>query len=157
MLTIFACPFELKLMTGYRRSLKRDMCVEISESAIEQLEVVWLEGKPPLVLKGYIKVIEGSACDSSLDPVTRLHGRSAAPVVKSALGDLRESHELGARNWAEARRLESDEESELKWIAAYDYFDSALFLGDFKRAMNLMADQWSRYYAPLDDSLERSN
>lgn len=77
-----------------------------------------MEGKPPLVLKDYIKMIEDSACDSSLDLVTRFRGRSAAAVVKYTLGVLRESHELGARNWAEARRLESDKESELKWIAS---------------------------------------
>lgn len=151
MLAIFARPFE-----RYLRSLKRDMCIEIFESTIEQLEVAWLDGKPPLALKDYMKVIEDSACDPTLDPLTRLRGRSAAAVMKYILGDLRDSHELGARNWAEARRLESDEESEMKWIASYGYFDATLFLGDFRKAMNLMADQWGWYYAPLDNSLERA-
>jgi hypothetical protein len=152
LLAIFARPFQLKRLTRDLRGLKRDICGEIFESAITQLNAAWRKGEPPQILKGYIKVIEDSAGDSAIDPVVRLRGMSAAAVVKYALGDLRESHELGARNWAEARRLESDEESELTWIASYGYFNSTLFLGDFKKAMNLMASQWSRYYAPLDAS-----
>jgi tetratricopeptide (TPR) repeat protein len=152
LLAIFAPPFELRHLTRDLASLKRDMCGEIFESAITQLNAAWRNGEPPQILKGYIKTIEDLAGDSSIDPVPRLRGTCAAAVVKYALGDLRESYELGARNWAEAQRLESGEESELKWMASYGYFNSVLFLGGFKKAMNLMASQWSRYYAPLDNS-----
>ena len=58
---------------------------------------------------------------------------------------------MGVRNWAEAQQLESEKESALKFNASYGYFNSTLFLGDFKKAMGLMADQWSRHYAPLGD------
>jgi hypothetical protein len=150
LLAVFVRPFELKRMTRDLMGLKRDICGEIFESAITQLNAAWRNGRPPQILKGYIKIIEESAGDSTIDPVLRLRGKSAVAVVKYALGDLRESHDLGVRNWAEAQRLESDEESELKWIASYGYFNSILFLGDFKRAMKLMTDQWSRYFAPLD-------
>jgi hypothetical protein len=70
-------------------------------------------------------------------------------VVKYALGELKQGNQLGAQNWAEVQRLESDEESALKFNASYGYFNSTLFLSDFKKAMGLMADQLSKYYAPL--------
>lgn len=72
-------------------------------------------------------------------------------MVKYTLGDLKEGNRLAARNWAEAQQLESEEESAPKFNASYGYFNSTLFLGDFKKAMGLMADQWSRHYAPLGD------
>lgn len=84
------------------------------------------------VLHGYIKTIEDSATDSAIDAVARLRGHSAIAVVKYALGDLRGGNRLGAWNRIEARRLESDEDSQLKWIASYGYFNSTLFLGDFR-------------------------
>ncbi len=156
LLSIFARPFELMRLTADLRGMKREMSGDIFESAIKQLNAGWLKGKPPQILKGYIKTIEDSADDSAIDDVARLRGRSAVAVVKYALGDLWDGHRLGERNWAEARRLESDEESELKWIASYGYFNSTLFLGDFKKAMHLMAGQWSRYYRPLDDGAKES-
>ncbi len=156
LLAIFARPFELKRLTGELKSMKSDMCVRIYESAIKQLNAGWREGKPPNILYGYIKTIMESSGDSALDDVARLRGKSAVAVVKYALGDFVGGNELGESNWKTARRLESDGESELKWIASYGYFNSTLFLGDFQKAMRLMAEQWSRYYAPLDDSAKES-
>ncbi|HEX8136628.1 MAG TPA: hypothetical protein VF544_03470 [Pyrinomonadaceae bacterium] len=151
LLAIFSRPFEIIRLTGDLRSLKGDMNGEIFESAIKQLNAGWREGKPPEILRGYIETILGSAGDPAIDAVAKLRGQGAVSVVKYALGDLIEGNELGERNWKEAHRLEPDEESELKWIASYGYFNSTLFLGEFKKAMQLMADQWSRYYAPLND------
>jgi hypothetical protein len=56
--------------------------------------------------------------DPSLDAITRPRGKSAIAVVKYALGELKQGNQLGAQNWAEALRLESDEESVLKFIAS---------------------------------------
>jgi hypothetical protein len=152
LLAILARPFELKRLTGDLKCAKSEMLAEIFESAIEQLNAGWREGKDPEILMGYMKTIEDSLDDPSLDAVTRLRGRSAVAVVRYALGELQEGNRLGAQSWADAWRLEPEEESALKFIASYSYFNSTLFLGEFKNAMNLMADQWSRYYAPLGDS-----
>nr|MDQ5826991.1 hypothetical protein [Chloroflexota bacterium] len=152
LLTILARPFELKRLTGDLRCEKNEMLSEIYESAIEQLNVGWREGKDPRILLGYIKIIEESAGDAAISRLAKLRGRSAVAVVKYALGDLIKANELGAANWDEAGKLESDKESQLKWIASYGFFNSTLFLGDFKKAMRLMADQWSKYYEPLDES-----
>lgn len=128
------------------------ICGEIFQSAVEQLNAGWREGKSPDILHGYIRTILESADDPAIDHEARLRGRSAATVVKYALGDLVEGNRLGEDNWREAHRLESHKNSELKWIASYGYFYSTLFLGDFRRAMRLMAEQWGRYFAPLNDS-----
>jgi hypothetical protein len=152
LLAIFARPFELNRLTHDLRCVKSEMIVETFESAIKQLNAGWREGKAPEILMGYIKTIEESADDPALDDIARFRGKSAVAVVKYALGNLREGNKLGAKNWAEAQRLESDEDSMLKWIASYGYFNSTLFLGEFMKAMRLMADQWSRYYALLDDN-----
>lgn len=156
LLAILERPLELRRLTGDLKGLKEEMSREIFKSAVRQLNKGWLEGKPPEILKGYIKTIEDSAEDSAIDETVRLRGESAASVVKYALGELVLGNRLGAKNWTAARRLESDQESELKWIASYGYFNSTLFLGDFKKAMNHMATQWSKYYAPLDDVAKES-
>ena len=154
-LTILGRPFQLKRLTRELRAVKREKVNETFESAINQLNIGWREGKPPAILHGYIKTILDSADDSAIDDLARLRGRSAVSVVKYALGDLAEGNRLGERNWKEAHRLESDKESELKFVASYGYFNSTLFLGEFKKAMRLMAEQWSRYYAPLDETAKQ--
>jgi hypothetical protein len=151
-LTILGRPFQLKRLTGELRAVKREKVSETFESAINQLNAGWREGKPLAILDGYIKTILNSAGDPALGDVARLRGRSAVSVVKYALGDLAEGNRLGESNWKEAHRLESDKESYLKFIASYGYFNSTLFLGEFKKALRLMAEQWSTYYAPLNDS-----
>jgi hypothetical protein len=151
LLTILTRPFELKRMTRELRGLKKERVGETFESAISQLNAGWREGKPPAILYGYIKTILDSAGDSAIKDVARLRGRSAASVVKYALGDFVGGNALGADNWKEAHSLESDGESEHKFVASYGYFYSTLFLGEFKTAMQLMAEQWSKYYAPLDE------
>lgn len=156
LLTILARPFELKRLTGDLRCEKNEMLSEIYESAIEQLNAGWREGKDPRILLEYIKIIEESADDAAISRLARLRGRSAVSVVKYALGDLIEANKLSARNWDEAQELESDKESLLKWIASYGYFNSTLFLGDFKKAMQLMAEQWSKFYEPLEEDEKES-
>lgn len=151
---IVARPF--KRLTDTLRRTKGNLVGEIYESAIEQLNAGWRKGKAPEILRGYIKSIRESVDDSAIDDIARLRGRSALALVTYALGNLSEGSRLGTENWAEARRLESDADSQLKWIASYGYFNSTLFLGEFKKAMSLMADQWSRYYAPLDDNARES-
>lgn len=151
LLTILSRPFEVRRLTGDLRCEKNEMLREIYESAIEQLNAGWREGKDPQILRGYIKIIEESAGDAAIGRLAKLRGRSAVAVVKYALGDLVQANELGARNWAEAQELEPEKESRLKWIASYGYFNSTLFLGGFKDAMRLMATQWSKYYEPLDE------
>ncbi len=154
--TVLGRPLELKRLTGDLRCEKADMSEEIYESAIEQLNAGWREGKDPEILLGYIKTIEESAGDSVIDPVAKLRGKSAASVVKYALGDLIKGNELGAENFAKAQDLESKKESQLKSIASYGFFNSTLFLGDFKKAMVLMAGHWSTYYEPLGDAAKES-
>jgi hypothetical protein len=154
LLAILARPFELKRLTDDLRCVKPGMLEETFDSAIKQLNAGWREGKDPEILMGYMKTIEDSLDDPSLDALTRLRGRSAVAVVKYALGELTEGNRLGARNWVEAQRLESEDESALKFVASYGYFNSTLFLGEFKKAMGLMADQWSRYYSPLDSAAQ---
>lgn len=39
----------------------------------------------------------------------------------------------------------------LKFIASYGYFNSTLFLGDFKKAMGLMSDRWASTTRRLGD------
>ncbi|HEX3558844.1 MAG TPA: hypothetical protein VHU19_06555 [Pyrinomonadaceae bacterium] len=151
LLTILFRPFELKRLTGELRGRKREMIEEIFDSAVRQLNAGWLDGKAPDILCGYIRTILDAADEPVIDEVTRLRGLSAVAIVKYALGDLIAGNELGAENFKEAHRLESGDKSELKWIASYGYFYSTLFLGDFKKAMRLMAGQWSRYFASLDD------
>jgi hypothetical protein len=153
---IAARPFELMRLTRDLRAMKGDMIGEIFESAIRQLNAGWREGKAPEILYGYIKTIEDAADDPAIDEVTRLRGKCAISVVKYALGDLIGGNKIGAENYSKAWRLEPEGESELKWIASYGYFNSTLFLGDFRRAMKLMAKLWSGYYAPLDDSAKAS-
>ncbi len=151
---IVAGPFK-RFIDTLRRT-KDNLVGEIYESAIEQLNAGWRKGKAPEILRGYIKTIEESVDDSAIDEIARLRGRCAVALVTYALGDLREGSRLGTENWAEARRLESDSDSQLKWLASYGYFNSTLFLGEFKKAMSLMADQWNRYFAPLDDNARES-
>lgn len=145
-----------KRLTDTLRRTKGNLVGEIYESAIEQLNAGWREGKAPEILRDYIKTIKESVGDSAIDDIARLRGRSALALVTYALGDLIEGSRLGTQNWAEAQRLESDADSQLKWLASYGYFNSTLFLGKFKKAMSLMADQWSRYYVPLDDNARES-
>jgi hypothetical protein len=148
-------PFELKRLTHDLRGKKAEMVVEMFESAIEQLNKLWREGTPPRILNEYIKNIENSECDAAIDRLARLWGRCAIAIVKYALGKIREGNELGKENWEEANQLESREESTLKWLASYGYFNSTLFLGNPRAAMVMMAKQWSRYYAPLSDGQKK--
>jgi len=151
LLAVAMRPFELRRLTHDLRGLKKELMAETFESAIDQLNKLWREGTPPQILKGYITDIAESASDKIVDESARLRGRCAIAVVKYALGDIRGGYELGRANWAEANRLESDEESILKWLASYGYFYATLFMGSSKAAMILMAEQWSKYYAPLTD------
>jgi hypothetical protein len=150
-LAVASRPFELKRLTNDLRGKKAEMVVEMFESAIEQLNKLWREGTPPRILKEYIKNIEDSACDAAIDRVARLWGRCAISVVKYALGMI----ELGKDNFEEANKLESKEESALKWLASYGYFNSTLFLGNPRAAIMMMAKQWSRYYAPLPEGQKK--
>jgi hypothetical protein len=152
LLAIAARPFELRRLTADLKGSKAEMSVETFESAIEQLNKLWREGTMPQILHSYIKDIESSIGDAAIDVRTRLRGRCAIAIVKYALGDIRGGNELGRRNWEEAKRLEPEEESLLKWLASYGFFNSTLFLGNHRLAMNLMAKQWSKYYAPLTAS-----
>lgn len=156
LLTIAVRPFELKRLTCDLKGLKTEMSIETFVSATEQVNKLWREGTPPQILHGYIQDIEYSAEDKTIDEKTRLWGKCSIAIVKYALGDIRGGQELGKKNWEEANRLESDEESILKWLASYGYFNSTLFLGNHKLAMDLMADQWSRYYAALTVSQKES-
>jgi len=149
-------PSELRRLTDDLRCMKNEMITDIYESSIKQLNEGWRQGKPPEILLGYINTIMNSAGDSAIDEIAKLRGRSAVSVVKYALGDLIAGYELSKSNWRQACRLESDEESELKFIAAYGHMNSTLFLGEFKKAMQLMADQWNRYYSPLDELAKES-
>jgi hypothetical protein len=156
LLAITSRPFELKRLTNDLRGKKTEMVVEMFESAIEQLNKLWREGTPARILNEYIKDIETSAGDAAIDRRASLWGRCAISIVKYALGNIREGNELGRQNWEEANQLESDDESAFKWLASYGYFNSTLFLGNHKLAMLLMAEQWSRYYAPLAEGQKQS-
>lgn len=156
LLAIAARPFELMRLTSDLRARKAELLVETLRSDIEQLNRQWGEGTPPRILKGYIKDIRESAGDPAIDPRLALWGNCSISVVLYALGSIREGHVLGRQNWEAARRLESDEESELKWLASYGYFYSTLFMGNPKLSMTLMAEQWSKYYAPLSESQKES-
>lgn len=156
LLAIAARPFEVGRLTSNLRAKKAEALVETFQSEIEQLNKLWGEGTPPRILKDYIKDIEESAGDAAIDERLALWGHCTISVLKYALGDIREGNELGRKNWSAARRLESEEESELKWLASYGYFYSTLFMGNPKLAMTLMSDQWSKYYAPLTDGQKES-
>lgn len=148
--------FELKRLTKSLRAKKAELLVELLYSQIVQLNRLWGEGTPPRILKGYIKDIRDSVNDSAVDARLALWGNCSIAVVMYALGAIREGNALGLKNYQAARRLESDEESELKWLASYGFFYSTLFMGNTRLAMMLMADQWSRYYAPLTESQKES-
>lgn len=149
---VAARPFELKRLTTSMRTKKDERLVVILYSQIMQLNRQWGEGTPPRILKGHIKDIRDSVSDEAVDARLALWGNCSIAVVMYALGAIREGNALGMLNIKAARRLESDEESELKWLASYGYFYSTLFMGNHSLAMMLMADQWSKYYAPLTES-----
>lgn len=156
LLAVAARPFELKRLTASLQAKKAELLVEMLYSQIVQLNRLWGEGTPPRILKGYIKDIRDSVGDAAVDARLALWGNCSIAVVMYALGSIREGNALGQMNFKAAQRLESDEESELKWLASYGFFYSTLFMGNHRLAMILMADQWSKYYAPLTESQKES-
>ncbi|HEV7474345.1 MAG TPA: hypothetical protein VGN90_09860 [Pyrinomonadaceae bacterium] len=151
LLAIAARPFELPSLTVELRRRKSEMIADTYESAINQLNKGWREGTPPQILNHYVRDIEDCVADPTIDREAALRGKCATSVVKYALGDITGGNNLGRANWLEAQRLETDKQSTLKFLASYGYFNSTLFLGNAHEAMVLMANQWSLYYAPLND------
>lgn len=149
LLAIGSRVFELRSMTLELRGIKSEMIEEIFKTTVENLNDGWRKGKPPEILQNYIKIIESSADDRSLDKFMCHWGKSSIAVVKYALGELEEGNRLGKENWKTAKELETEDASEQKWLASYGYFNSTMFLGRFQEAMEMMANQWNRYYAPL--------
>ena len=122
---------------------------ECFESMIDELNRLWRDASHPDVLMAYVRGIENMADDPCIDRDLRLQGKSAVAVVKYALGQLRAGNKLGADNFKVANELESDLESKLKWFASYGFFYSTLFLGQHKKAIKLMSDQWGTHYSSL--------
>jgi len=136
--------------------MKAEKVDQMFESAIESLNEGWRSGTPPQILSEYMRIIDDTAYDKAINTKSRIRGLCAVANVKYLLGSLREGNALAKRNWENANRSEREDESEFKWMASYAYFNSTMFLGNFETAMNLMAEQWSKYYASLEDSLKES-
>lgn len=143
---------ELPRMTREVKMMKADMVDRTFEATIERLIEGWQFGKPPQILQKYIMIIEDSVKDKDIDARLRHRASSTVSMVKYALGELREGNRLARSNWEDANRLEPSYESELKWMASYAYFNTTMFLGMFRPAMKLMAEHWSKFYAPLSKS-----
>jgi len=139
----------LKRLTVTLRRRHAEISAERFESMIEQLNQLWRRGANPPYLNDYVQEIERSAHYRGIDPELRLWGLSVVSVIKYALGDVVDGNKLGRDNFKCALLLEPDPESEQKWMTAYGYFFSTLFLGRCKRAIDLMTGQWNTYYAPL--------
>jgi hypothetical protein len=104
---------------------------------------------PAPILKEYMKGIQESVAGINHHK-DRVRGRCAVANATYLLGDLAEGNKLAKKNWEYARGHESDTDAELKWMASYAHFNSTLFLGEFEKAMELMADHWLVHYAKLD-------
>jgi hypothetical protein len=141
----------LKRATVIYRRRKTEKSPEHFESMIDLLNRLWRQGSSPALLMAYVRAIEKMADEPPIDRELRLQGKSAVAIVKYALGKLIEGNRMGKENWKLAKKLESDFDSQLKWIASYSFFYSTLFLGRRKRAIDLMSQHWGRYYSALPD------
>lgn len=128
---------------------KAERSPEYFESMIDELNRLWRQASNPDVLMAYVRAIENMADDRCIDRELRLQGKSAIAVVKYALGQLKVGNRLGEENYQVAKALESNLDSKLKWFASYGFFYSTLFLGQHKKAIKLMSDQWGTHYSTL--------
>lgn len=125
------------------------------EVSIQSLNEGWRSGMPPLILVEYMQGIKKLA-EGRSDHRERLKGKCAVANVTYLLGNLTQGNERAKENWRDADSNEPKTECLLKWMASYAYFNSTLFLGEFKKAMELMAGFWSPHYERLrEDERER--
>jgi hypothetical protein len=73
--------------------------------------------------------------------------------MRYALGNLTGGNKLARSNWELAKRLEREDESELKWWASYAFHNTTLFLGFCELAMELIIKQWHAHYASFNERL----
>jgi hypothetical protein len=124
------------------------------ETSIRSLNEGWRSGMPPFILIEYMQGIRESA-RTIHDYRDKIRGTCAVTNIMYLLGDLTEGNKLAQANWKEADRIEPKTECQLKWMASYAYFNSTLFLGEFKKAMELMANHWLPHYARLREDEQR--
>lgn len=137
--------------------MKDEKITRILESAIDNLNSGWRRGVPYDILYKYIKIIEDSAYDKAVELDLRIKGLCTVAVVKYALGNIKEGHAMGERNWKEANLIEQKSERLLKtWMAAYGFIYSKMFLGHVEKAMKLMAEQWNNYYVSEDNDVKEN-
>jgi hypothetical protein len=143
-------------LTREYKNMAHGMRDGLFRKALKSLNRGWRKGTPPQILAEHIKVIEDSEHDETIDEKDRLRGMSAVAMVKYALGDLDYGYSKGLEIWEAADDLRGDAKADAKWMASYAYFNSTMFRGHFEKAMTMMADQWSCYYAPLDDAAKEN-
>jgi hypothetical protein len=125
------------------------------ETSIQNLNEGWRSGMPPPILAEYMQDIQGSVGGINRH-FDKLRGQCAVANVTYLLGNLTKGNELAKENWRYAESHESKTDYELKWMASYALFNSTLFLGDFQKAMKLMADFWLKHFANLKE-VEKDN
>jgi hypothetical protein len=100
---------------------------------------------------GHLRRLEEAERSASISEDSILRARFLRAVVKYALGDLLGGYDLGEKNWSEALKRESENESELKWLASYARLNTMMFMGMSPEALREMTKQWSVYFALLDE------
>ncbi len=136
---------EYKRMTAGRSD-------ELFRKALKRLNQGWRSGTPTRILDEHIRVIEDSEHDEKIDKKDRMQGMSSVAMVKYALGDLDYGQRKGKEIWDDADDLKGDDKVDAKWMAAYAYFNSTMFLGHFEKAMGLMVRHWNGCYTALDEA-----
>ncbi len=139
-------------LTDEYKRMTTGRSVESFGRALKRLNQGWRSGTPPQILDEHIRVIEDSEHYEKIDKRDRLQGMSSVAMVKYALGDLDYGHQKGKEIWDAADDLKGDDKVDIKWMAAYAYFNLIMFLGHFEKAMTHMVRQWNGYYAALDDA-----
>lgn len=145
---LFALLVRLPKLPGLLRDLRRirfEKEQDLFGRSIQNLTEGWRSGMPPPILHEYMNNIRALATGVK-DVEQRLQGVCAVANVMYLLGDLRKGNDLAKKNWNYAQ-TQRTENPELLWMAAYAYFNSTLFMGEFEHAMRLMADHWGQHYA----------
>jgi len=128
-------------------NMKNEKLILYIRSSVIQLNKGWREGTPPEILHEYMTDIKKCLEDPHIkDEKAQLEALCTVAVTQYALGDMCGGNVLGKSNWERARSLEKENESVLKWLASYGYFNSNVLRGNFAQSMELMGNQWTYHF-----------